>query len=75
MEEQPGKIVLLPLQYVFWNSVLSHRLLPSVSNRLNYEQIKNSFILGIQPESIEEGSRISPSVREAIEKILEEIRN
>lgn len=75
MGEQPGKIVLLPLQYVFWNSVLSHRLLPSVSNRLSYEQIKNSYILGIQPESIEEGSEISPSVKEAIEKILEEIRN
>lgn len=74
MGEQPGKIALLPLQHVFWNSVLSHRLLPSVSNRLTYGQVKNSYILGIQPESIEEGSQISPSVKEAIEKILEEIK-
>jgi sulfhydrogenase subunit alpha len=75
MGKEPGQIALLPLQHVFWNSVLSHRLLPAVSNRLSYEQIKNSYILGIQPESIEEGSKISASVREAIEKILEEIRN
>jgi sulfhydrogenase subunit alpha len=75
MGEQPGKIVLLPLQHVFWNSVLSHRLLPSVSNRLSYEQIKNSYILGIQPESIEDGSQISPSVEEAIVKILEELKS
>jgi len=75
MGEQPGKIAVLPLQHVFWNSVLSHRLLPSVSNRLTYEQIKNSYILGIQPESIEDGSQMSPSVKKAIEKILEELKS
>jgi sulfhydrogenase subunit alpha len=75
MGERPGKIALLPLQHVFWNSVLSHRLLPSVSNRLTYNQIKNSFLLGIQPQSIEEGGSISQPVLQAIEKILEEIRN
>jgi hydrogenase maturation protease len=75
MGKEPGQIALLPLQHVFWNSILSHRLLPAVSNRLSYEQVKNSYILGIQPESIGEGSKISPSVREAIEKILGEISN
>ena len=75
MGERPGKIALLPLQHVFWNAVLSHRLLPAVSNRLTHDQIKNAYILGIQPESIEEGSRLSDSVREAIEKILKEIMN
>jgi sulfhydrogenase subunit alpha len=75
MGERPGKIALLPLQHVFWNSVLSHRLLPSVSNRLSYGQIKTSYILGIQPESIKEGSPTSPAVKEAIEKILEEIKS
>jgi Ni,Fe-hydrogenase maturation factor len=66
---------MLPLQHVFWNAVLSHRLLPAVSNRLTYDQIKNAYILGIQPESIEEGGRLSNSVRAAVEKILEEITN
>jgi sulfhydrogenase subunit alpha len=75
MGEQPGKIALLPLQHVFWNSVLSHSLLPSVSNRLSYGQVKNSYILGIQPESIETGSQISPAVQEAIKKIIAEIKN
>jgi sulfhydrogenase subunit alpha len=73
MGEQPGKIALLPLQHIFWNSVLSHRLLPSLSSRLSFDQVKNSYILGIQPDSIEEGYEISPSVREAMGRILEAI--
>jgi sulfhydrogenase subunit alpha len=75
MGEPSGKIALLPLQHIFWNSVLSHRLLPSVSNRLSHEQIRNSYILGIQPESIDEGKHISPAVKAAIAKIVEEIRH
>lgn len=71
--DTPGKIALLPLQHVFWNSVLSHRLMPSLSNRLSYEQLKNSYLLGIQPQSIEKGREISRPVRQAISKILEEI--
>ncbi len=73
MGERPGKIALLPLQHVFWNAVLSHRLLPAVSNRLSLDQIKMAYVLGIQPESIEEGGRLSDSLRAAAEKILEEI--
>ncbi len=69
MGEQPGKIALLPLQHVFWNSVLSHRLLPDLANRLSYEQIKRSSILGIQPQSIQEGKEMARPVRQAIEKI------
>jgi sulfhydrogenase subunit alpha len=72
MGEQPGKIAVLPLQHIFWNAVLSHRLLPSLTNRLTYDQIKNSYILGIQPESIVEGTRLSASVRNAVESILDE---
>jgi len=75
MGERPGKIALLPLQHIFWNSVLSHRLLPSLSNRLTHRQIKNSFLLGIQPRSIEEGGSISEPVLQAMKSILEEIRN
>ena len=75
MSEPPGKIALLPLQHVFWNAVLSHRLLPALSNRLSYEQIKDSYVLGIQPESVKEGPGLSASVSRAIESILEEIKN
>jgi sulfhydrogenase subunit alpha len=75
MGEDPGKIAILPLQHVFWNSVLSHRLLPVLSSRLTYEQVKNSYILGIQPESIEEGEQISASAQRAVREILEEVRN
>ena len=75
MGEQPGKIAVLPLQHVFWNAVLSHRLLPSLTNRLGYDQIKNAYILGIQPESIIEGDQFSNPVRTALEKILKEFRD
>lgn len=69
MGERPGKIALLPLQHVFWNSVLSHRLLPDVASRLTHEQMKRSYILGIQPQSIEEGASLSRSVGQAIQEI------
>jgi hydrogenase maturation protease len=75
MGERPGKIAVLPLMHVFWNAVLSHRLLPGLGHRLDYEQIKGSYVLGIQPESLREGDGLSAPVRRAIEKILEEIRN
>ncbi|MBM3285523.1 MAG: hydrogenase maturation protease, partial [Candidatus Aminicenantes bacterium] len=75
MGEKPGKIALLPLQHVFWNSVLSHRLLPGLFNRLTYEQVKHSYILGIQPQSVDEGDGLSRPVRRAIEKILSETIN
>jgi len=70
----PGRIALIPLQHLIWDSVLSHRLLPLVSSQLDYAQLKNSFVLGIQPETIQEGGEISRPVREAMEKILEEIK-
>lgn len=70
MGEKPGKIAVLPLQHVFWNSVLSHRLLPALSNKLTCEQIKQSYILGIQPQSMEEGNELSRPVRRAIEEII-----
>jgi|GEM_PF-30323 len=69
MGERPGKIALLPLQHVFWNSVLTHRLLPDVANRLTHEQIKRSYILGIQPQSIEEGAPLSEAVGQAVHRI------
>jgi len=75
MGERPGKIVVLPLQQLFWNAVLSHRLLPSLTNRLTCEQIKYAYILGVQPESTAEGSRLSGPVRKSLEIILKEIKS
>jgi sulfhydrogenase subunit alpha len=75
MNEPPGKITILPLQQLFWNAALSHRLLPSLTNRLAYDQIKNGYVLGIQPESVVEGDQLSNPVRAALEKILKEARD
>jgi sulfhydrogenase subunit alpha len=74
-QEEPGKIILLPLQYILNNASLSHKLVPFVSVLTNYEQLKNSYVLGIQPETIKEGRRISPSVRRSMEKILVQMQN
>jgi len=71
--EKPGKVTLLPLHHVFSNSALSHRLSPFVSDQISYMQLKNSFVLGIQPESIKKGQKISGSVRKALTQILEQI--
>ncbi len=72
MGEKPGKIAVLPLQHVFWNSVLSHRLLPGLANRLTYDEIRRSFILAIQPKSVVKGDGLSSPVRRALKKILSE---
>lgn len=69
MGGRPGKIAFLPLQHVFWNSVLTHRLLPDLANRLTWGQLKHSYILGIQPQSIQLGSHPGRTVRQAIKKI------
>jgi sulfhydrogenase subunit alpha len=73
--EKPGKVTLLPLHHVFSNSALSHRLLPFIADKINYQQLKNSFILGIQPKSIKKGQKISGSVRIALTKVLEQLIN
>ena len=75
MNGHPGKIAMLPLQQLFWNSVLSHRLLPSLTNRLSNEKIKNAYVLGIQPESIVAGGPLSRPVLSALEEILEELKD
>jgi len=36
-------------------------------------QLKNSFVLGIQPESVKKGQKISGSVRKALTQVLEQI--
>ncbi|MBN2246639.1 MAG: hydrogenase maturation protease [Candidatus Aminicenantes bacterium] len=74
-KEDPGKITLLPLGLILNNTALSHRIIPLISEMMNYSQIKYGYLLGIQPESIETGEEISPSVHMAIEEILNHLTN
>jgi len=39
----------------------------------SYESLKNSYVLGIQPESIEKGNGISMPVRRAIKNVLAQV--
>lgn len=73
--EAPGKVTLIPLNYVLQNTALSHRFLPVISGIINYTQAKNAYVLGIQPLSIQAGSQVSPQVRSVMTEILEQIDN
>lgn len=73
-QETPGKVNLIPLSLVLQNATLSHKFLPFLKSPMNNEQLKNSFVLGIQPESVDQGRKISLSVRLTLEKILEVIQ-
>ncbi|UCC41228.1 MAG: nickel-dependent hydrogenase large subunit [Candidatus Aminicenantes bacterium] len=72
-QEKPGKVTLLPLHHVFSNSALSHRLLPFIADKINHVQLKNSFVLGIQPKSIKKAQKISDPVRKALTQVREQI--
>ncbi len=74
-QEEPGRIILLPLEFVFRKVSLSHRFAPFIHAFQNNQQLKNAYILGIQPESVKEGRSISPAVRGALNKILEYLKN
>jgi len=74
-KENPGKVTLIPLHYIFSNTNLSHRLLPFFSNKMSYDYLKNSYVLGVQPKSLEEGENISRPVRKALARVLEQITN
>jgi len=73
--EAPGKVTFLPLSYIMNNTRLSHKFLPFTSMQMKYKHLKNAYMLGIQPESIEEGTKISRPVHQAIIKVLKEIKN
>jgi sulfhydrogenase subunit alpha len=70
-QQAPGKVTVLPMNLVLNNAALSHRFLPIVSGMLNYNQLKNAYVVGIQPESIGEGNSISDSVVQAMELLLD----
>jgi sulfhydrogenase subunit alpha len=68
-KENPGKITLLPLHFILNNTSLSHRLLPTVSGLINYSKMKNAYVLGIQPGSLQKGNQLSPPVEKALNEI------
>jgi sulfhydrogenase subunit alpha len=72
-KEKAGKVILLPMNFVLNNVSLSHKLLPIFSGLMTHKQLKNSYMLGIQPESVEEGNRLSASIRKAMNDVLDEL--
>lgn len=42
---EPGKITLMPLQTVFWNSTLSHRLSAFISGKISPKRLEKSYLL------------------------------
>lgn len=69
----PGRITLIPLTQLLWNSSLTHRLMPTLLSWLSPETIKKSYFLGVQPLSMQNDS-VSHPVAEAIEKIVNILR-
>jgi sulfhydrogenase subunit alpha len=73
-QETPGKVILIPLSLVLQNATLSHKFLPFLKNPMSNGQLRSSFVLGFQPESIGRGRKISPSVQQEIEKVIAVVR-
>jgi len=71
--ESPGKVTLLPMGMVLNSISLTHRVLPALKGLLRPEQLKNAYMLGIQPEKLERGAGISPAVRRAIDRVAASI--
>jgi sulfhydrogenase subunit alpha len=74
-KEKPGKVTLLPFHYILNNTILSHRLLPFLTCNISYDHLKNSYVLGIQPKTTENGHKISRLVRQAMNKVISQIMN
>ena len=72
-QEEAGKVTLVSMNHVLNNAALSHKFLPIVSGLMNYEQLKNAYMLGIQPQTIEEGDKISDPVKKAMDSVLAEL--
>jgi sulfhydrogenase subunit alpha len=68
-KEKPGKITVIPLTYLLNSGSLSHQFQPFLAVQKNPQQLKNSYILAIQPKSIAEGTEMSTPVMNAVEKL------
>ncbi|MBN1270949.1 MAG: hydrogenase maturation protease [Candidatus Aminicenantes bacterium] len=74
-QEKPGTVTFLPLLYALNNSSLVHKFSPFVTGPLKYNQLKKSYILGIQPASLKRGKTISPCVKKATREVLETLKS
>lgn len=73
--ERAGKITMIPVEYILNDAALSHKFIPFLSGQINNEQIKNSYVLGIQPQSTDFGQNISPQVLDAMDKIIDHLKS
>ena len=73
--EKAGKITVLPLEYILTHSSISHKFLPFAASIKNLSLQKNAYVVGIQPDSVARGNKISPSVQKAVREILNHLRN
>jgi len=73
--KKPGEIVLIPLLSVLHSSTFSHRFIPFIPHQMSYSQLKNSYVLGIQPKQLKHRSQLSAEVRQALHKITEILKN
>lgn len=72
-KEEPGKVALIPLRHVLDSAVNSHKFMPFLSGVILAQQLSNSYVLGIQPESIDLGSGISVKVKSAMEMVIDQL--
>jgi sulfhydrogenase subunit alpha len=74
-QDEPGKITLIPFEYMFRQVSLSHKLAPFAKVFKSSAQVKNTYILGVQPESLAEGREVTTPVQQAVDKILNRLLN
>ncbi|MBD3414531.1 MAG: hydrogenase maturation protease [Candidatus Aminicenantes bacterium] len=73
--EKAGKITVLSMESVLNHSQLSHKFIPFVSNIKNPNMLNNAYVVGIQPESVQEGTGLSSSVQKAVNDIINHLNN
>ena len=72
-KEEPGKVTLIPLRHVLDNAANSHKFMPFLNGVILAQQLRNTFVLGIQPHSVETGVGISGKVKFAIDTVIEHL--
>ncbi len=73
--EKPGKITVLSLDFILSHSSVSHKFMPFLSSIKDLSMQKNTYVVGIQPDSVSQGNKLSPSVQKALSKIINHLRN
>jgi sulfhydrogenase subunit alpha len=72
-EESAGKITLIPLRHVLENASNSHKFVPFLDGVILARQLGNSYVLGIQPDSVDPGQGLSDNVRSSMNSVIEYI--